>query len=223
MPGCLRFMCHSRPEIMFGVGMVSRFMQEPRHSHLVAAKRILRYLKGTSRCQILFASNVHASSQDSELELVAYIDSDWCGDKVDRRSTMRYVFFLENVPVSWCSSKQDVVALSTCEIEYIAACHTSCQGLWLLSLLKELNQVHNSGLELYVDNKSAINLAKNPITHLRSKHIETRFHFLRDQVNKGRVQLIHCSTTEQVADVFTKALKTESFQKFKEMLRVVSL
>ena len=111
--GCLRFLCHSRPEISFGVGLVSRYMKSPRQSHLVAAKRILRYLKGTLNHGVLFPTHLPNQKKDGILHLVAYSDSDWCGDRVDRRSTMGYVFFLGEAPFSWSSKKQDVVALST--------------------------------------------------------------------------------------------------------------
>src|ERR1044072_2529287 len=109
--GCLRFVCHTRHDISYSVGLVSRFMSDPRQTHLVAAKRILRYLKGTASFGVLFP----CQEEKVGLQLVAYSDSDWCGDKVDRRSTMGYVLFLSGVPICWCSKKQAVIALSTCE------------------------------------------------------------------------------------------------------------
>ena len=125
--GSLRYICHTRPELAFSVGMISKFMSDPRHSHMVAAKRILRYLRGTLNMGILFPH------QDEKVRphLVAYSDSDWCGDVLDRRSTMGYIFMIAGVPISWSSKKQSVVALSTCEAEYIAACSTTCQASWL--------------------------------------------------------------------------------------------
>ncbi|XP_057432268.1 secreted RxLR effector protein 161-like [Lotus japonicus] len=125
MVGSLRFICHTRPEISFSVGMVSRFMSEPRHSHQIAAKRILRYLKATLSYGIMFP----VQDEKEGLHLVAYSDSDWCGDLVDRKSTMRYILTFAGAPISWCSKKQSVVALSTCEAEYISACSVACQAL----------------------------------------------------------------------------------------------
>ncbi|CAH9115945.1 unnamed protein product [Cuscuta epithymum] len=136
---------------------------------------------------------------------------------------MGFVFFLGNTPISWCSTKQDVVALSTCEAEYIAACYAACQGLWLLHLFEELNLKITTSVQLYVDNKSAIDLARNPVFHGRSKHIETRFHFLRSQVKKGTIVLSHCSANLQIADGMTKALKTADFRKFRDILQLISI
>nr|KYP66838.1 Retrovirus-related Pol polyprotein from transposon TNT 1-94 [Cajanus cajan] len=218
--GSLRFICHSRPEIAFSVGLVSRFMNDPRQPHLVAAKRILRYLKGTLGYGIMFS---HQTKEDDGLRLVAYSDSDWCGDLVDRRSTMGQVFLFSGSPISWSSKKQTVVVLSTCEAEYIAACSAACQALWLSSLLSELKVSVDSGVELLVDSKSAIDLAKNPVSHGRSKHIDTKYHFLRDQVSKGRIKLKHCRTEVQLADIMTKSLKIERFRELRESLGVFCL
>jgi hypothetical protein len=116
-----------------------------------------------------------------------------------------------------------VVALSTCEAEYISACHAACQGVWLQSLLLEMHLNKNEEFELMIDNKSAISLAKNPVAHGRSKQIETKFHFLRDQASKGKLKLTHCKTDVQVADILTKPLKIERFKELRGMLKVTSL
>ncbi|XP_019438963.1 PREDICTED: uncharacterized protein LOC109344664 [Lupinus angustifolius] len=133
--GCLRFICHSRPEITYDAGVISRHMANPKQSHIIAAKRIMRYLKGTMNYGIMFPNQI----EESESYFVGYSDSYWCGDKEDRKSTSGYVFFMFGALVSWISKKQDVVALSTREAEYIAACNATCQGLWLTSLIAELN------------------------------------------------------------------------------------
>lgn len=115
---------------------------------------------------------------------------------VERKSTSGYIFFLNEAPISWCSKKQSVVALSSCEVEYIARCYGACQSIWLKELLSELKIMKESAVKLRMDNISAINLAKNPIRHGRSKHIEVKYHFLRDMVNKERIELSHCKTEE---------------------------
>lgn len=125
--------------------------------------------------------------------------------------------------MSWSSKKQQVVALSSCEAEYIAACMGGCQALWLQSLLKEMGMHTEDPMLLLVDNKSAINLAKNPVSHGRSKHIETRYHFLRDQVDKKNLKLEFCKSEEQLADILTKPLKRDTFVKLKVQLGIVSL
>ncbi|KAK2440889.1 putative mitochondrial protein [Trifolium repens] len=218
MVGSLRYACNSRPDICHSVWIVSRFMQSPKLSHMQAVKKILRYLQGTVDYGILYSN-----TDGNQRRLVGYCDSDWSGDKVERKSTMGYVFTLFNCPISWCSKKQNVVALSTCEAEYISACNAACQGIWLQSLLQEMMIDVDEEIELRVDNKSAINLAKNPIAHGRSKHIETKFHFLRDQVTKGKIKLVYCKTEAQGADIFTKPLKIERFKDLRKMLNVQSL
>jgi hypothetical protein len=124
--------------------------------------------------------------------------------------------------VSWCSKKQSVIALSSCEAEYVAGSLAACQANWLQSLLSEINIIADTTVVLKIDNKSAINLAKNPVSHGKSKHIETRFHFLRDQVTKGKLKLEYCSTDNQQADILTKAVKRDQFLKLRREMGVVS-
>jgi KUP system potassium uptake protein len=132
------------------------------------------------------------------------------------------LFKFQGASVSWCSKKQSVIALSSCEAEYVAESLAACQANWLQSLLSEIGIVEDITVVLKLDNKSAINLAKNPISHGKSKHIETRFHFLRDQVNKGKLILEYCSTNNQQADILTKAIKRDQFLKLRREMGVVS-
>lgn len=155
--------------------------------------------------------------------LEAFSDSNWSGDAVERKSTSGYLFLFLKAPISWCSKKQMVVALSSCEVEYIAASQAACQILWLESLLEELKIPYKKPAELFVDNKSSISLTKNPIAHGRCKHIEVKFHFLRDQVNKGRLEMIHCRTEVQATDILTKPMKSERFRELRRMIGVVEL
>ncbi|CAJ2632851.1 unnamed protein product [Trifolium pratense] len=215
--GSLRYLCQTRPDISYAVGYVSRFMSKPLKPHLLAAKRILRYINGTIHYGVLFPY-----SKDSvKLELNGFSDADWCGDKVDRRSTSGYLFKFQNAPVSWCSKKQSVIALSSCEAEYVAGSLAACQANWLQSLLNEMKIIDNITVMLKIDNKSSINLAKNPVSHGKSKHIETRFHFFRDQVNKGKLSLEYCSTDNQQADIMTKAVKRDQFLKLSREIGIV--
>ena len=114
-----------------------------------------------------------------------------------------------------------MVALSTCEAEYIAACSATCQALWLSSLINELKVSLDEAIELIVDNKSAIDFSKNLVSHGKSKHIDTKFHFLRDQVSKGGIKLRHCRSEVQLADIMTKSLKAERFKELRKLLNVV--
>jgi hypothetical protein len=217
--GSLRYLCNTRPDLAYSVGIVSRFMEKPKTSHLIAVKRILRYVKGTIECGILFP----ASDRGREVKLVGYTDSNWCGDIEDRKSTAGYVFYYGGAPISWCSKKEPVVALSSCEAEYIAASLSTCQAIWLKNLIEEISQAKIESVKLRIDNVSAINLAKNPIAHGRSKHIELRFHYLREQVNNGNLTLEHCRSEDQFADLFTKAVTVKVFQKLRDQMGIESV
>ena len=112
------------------------------------------------------------------------------------------------------------MALSTCESKYIAGCMEACQAIWLENILKEMEIKVSRPISFLIENKSAISLARNPVLHGRSKHIEAKFHFLREQVNKGALQIVHCSTELQLADIFTKALKVDRFIKLRSLIEM---
>lgn len=128
--GSLRYLTCTRPDIAYSVGIVSRYMEDPRHSHLKAIKRILRYIRGTESLGLLY-------SKANGFKLVGYSDSDWCGDVDDRKSTSGYVFYMGNTAFTWLSKKQPIVTLSTCEAEYVAASWCVCHTIWLRNLLRE--------------------------------------------------------------------------------------
>ncbi|PNX97389.1 cationic amino acid transporter 1-like protein [Trifolium pratense] len=214
--GSLRYLCNTRLDLAYSVGIVSRFMERPKSSHLIEVKRLLRYVKGTIYYGIVFP----ASDRKKECKLVSYTYSNWCGDHEDIKSTAGYMFFYGGAPISWCSKKEPVVALSSCEAEYIAASLSTCQAIWLMNLIKEISQDKREAVILKIDNVSDINLAKNPIAHGRSKHIELRFHYLREQVNNGNLALIHCRSEEQVAELLTKAVIVQVFEKLRSEMGI---
>ncbi|XP_014506331.1 uncharacterized protein LOC106766087 [Vigna radiata var. radiata] len=216
MVGSLRYLCNTRPDICYSVGLISRFMHNPRVSHLNAVKRILRYLKGTYKYGILLTKG----EPGGEVRVTTYSNLDWCRDKGDRKSTTGNVFFLEGAPNSWSCTEEPVVALSSCEAEYIAACEATCQAAWLDSLMRELKIEVKGKVRLLVDNKSAIDLTKHPTSHGRSKHIETRFHFIREQVSKGKLEVLYCRSEDQIVDILTKALKGEHFLTLRKQIGV---
>ncbi|RYR09971.1 hypothetical protein Ahy_B05g078415 isoform B [Arachis hypogaea] len=213
--GSLRYLTATRPDIVFGVGLLSRFIEEPCTNHLQAAKRILRYIKGTLNDGIYYENT-------NEVNLVGYTDSDWAGDIETRKSTSGFVFHLGSGAISWSSKKQPVVALSTAEAEYIAAASCATQAVWLRRILEELNEKQSTPTTIFCDNKSAIALCKNPVFHGRSKHIDIRVHKIRELVNEKEVFIEYCPTEDQVADIFTKPLKTELFYKLKRMLGMIN-
>jgi len=211
--GSLRYFTITRPDIVYGVGLVNRYMETPMETHWLSAKRIIRYIKGTMNLGLFYAYG-------DEAKLVGYSDSDWGCDQDERKSTTRYVFYFSSTTFSWTSKKQAIVALSIYEAEYVAASSTVCETIWLRNLLKELENPQEEPIVIYVDNQSTIKLAKNPIQHGKSKHIDTRFHFLRDHVKRKTIELQYCHTTEQVADIFTKPLAGAIFMRLRDMLGI---
>ncbi|KAL5802513.1 hypothetical protein ACOSQ4_030818 [Xanthoceras sorbifolium] len=144
-------------------------------------------------------------------DLVGYTDSDWAGDVKDRKSTSGFVFHMGSGAISWSSKKHQVVALSTTEAEYMAAASTACQAVWLWRLCDELKQKQQFPTKIYCDNKSAISPIKNPVFHGRSKHIDIKFHYIRDLVKENEIAMEFCKSEEQIADILTKPLKAETF------------
>nr|GFA81579.1 retrovirus-related Pol polyprotein from transposon TNT 1-94 [Tanacetum cinerariifolium] len=177
------------------------------------AKRILRYIKGTVDYGMFYSTS-------EDFKLVGYSGSNWAESKDDGRSTSGFLFFLGNNAFTWSSKKQPIVTLSSCEAEYIAATSCVCHAIWLRSMLKELHMEQEDATEIYVNNKSAIDLAKNPVYHDRSKHINTRYHFIRECIAKKDVRVIHTSSEDQVADIFTKPLNERDFTRQRMMLGV---
>ncbi|CAM8885291.1 unnamed protein product [Rhodiola kirilowii] len=211
--GCLMYLTTTRPDIMFPVCYLSRFMSCPKEAHLTGAKRVLRYIKGSTKLGLFYMR--------SEVDLfVGYTDSDFAGDVDSSKSTSGYVFIMSNAAVAWSSRKQPIVTLSTTEAEYVAACACACQSLWMKKILESFNQSQYKGVTIYCDNTSSIKLSKNPIFHGRTKHIKVRFHFLRDLVKEGEIDLLHCKTENQRADIMTKPLSLDLFLKMRELLGV---
>ena len=207
--GSLIYLTMTRPNIIYAVSLISRYMSRPTMSHWLAAKRILMYLKGTTELGILY------KKEEGNVKLLAFTDSGYASDLDDMRSTSSYVFRIGHGAMSWSSKKQPVVTLFTTEAEYIAAALCVCQCMWLKKILKTIGVEDNEGTEIQCDNSSAIQLSKNPVFHGQSKHIDVRFYFLRDLVNDDVVKLRYCKSQEQIADLMTKPLKLEQFEKLR--------
>jgi hypothetical protein len=214
MVGCLMYLLATRPDLAYSVCLIARYMERPTEIHAASAKRILRYLKGTLNYGILYKKDELGS------ELKGWTDSDYAGDLDDRKSTSGYVFKLGSGAISWSSKKQAIVTLSTTEAEFVAAASCACQGMWLRKILQHLGHTQNECTKIYCDNSSSIKLSKNPIMHGRCKHIDVRYHFLRDLTKDGIVEMVHCNSGDQIADIFTKPLKLDSFYKLRAMLGV---
>lgn len=216
MVGSLMYLTATRSDLMYAVCLISRYMEKPTDVHLQAAKRILRYLKGTADLGIFYRKN-------GSDELIAYADSDYASDVDDRKSTSGYVFLLGTGAISWSSKKQPVVTLSTTEVEFFAAASCVCQGVWIRRIIGNLGHSQDGCTTIFCDNTSTIKLSKNPVMHGRSKHIDVRFHFLRELAKDGVIELVYCSTRDQVSDILTKPLKVDTFLKLRSLLGLCSL
>nr|KAJ0191977.1 hypothetical protein LSAT_V11C800434060 [Lactuca sativa] len=202
MIGSLLYLMASRPDIMFGTILCARFQANPEESHLMAVKRIFRYLNGTQNLALWYL-------RDSAFEIFGYTDSDYAGSNLDKKNTSGGCHFLGNRLISWSSKKQTSVAISTAEAEYVVARRCCAQLLWIQNQLLDYG-IKFSKTPIYCDNTSAIQITQNPVQHSKTKHIEIRHHFIRDNVEKGKVVLEHVKTSEQLADIFTKALDSQT-------------
>ena len=185
-------------------------------SHWEAGKRVLRYIKGTFDHGILY-------KQVETPRLIAYCDSDYGGSIDDSQSISGYVFSFGSGMISWQSKKQKVVALSSAEAEYMSITLVGCQAIWMRGILKELKHPQEKPTVIYCDNKSAIALTKNPVYHGKNKHVRIKYHFIRELVSHGEVEVIFCKSNDQAADVLTKALKIGDFVKMKDKLGVIQV
>ncbi|MCH90612.1 putative gag-pol polyprotein [Trifolium medium] len=212
MIGSLLYLTASRPAIAFAVGVCARYQADPKASHLLQVKRILKYVSGTCDYGLMYT---HGGGSN----MVGYCDADWAGSADDRKSTSGGCFFLGCNLISWFSKKQNSVALSTTEAEYIAAGSSCSQMVWMKQMLREYN-VEQDVITLYCDNLSSISISKNPVQHSRTKHIDIRHHYIRDLVEDKVVTLEHIATEEQLADILTKALDANRFEELRGKLGI---
>ena len=147
-------------------------------------------------------------------------DSDWGGCVDDMKSTSGYTFSLGSGMFSWSSKKQESVAQSSAETEYVSAATATSQAIWLRRILEDIGEKQEKAAEILCDNKSAIAMAKNPVYHSRTRHIAIKHHFIRKTIEEGEVELNFCMSEEQIFNIFTKALPKEKFQFLRETLGV---
>jgi hypothetical protein len=213
MIGSLLYLCASRPDIMLSVCMCARFQANPKEVHLGAVKRIMMYLVYTPKFGLWY-------TKGSTFDLIGYSNADYAGCKIDRKSTSGTCQFLGSSLVSWASKKQNSVALSTAEAEYITASHCCAQLFWMRQTLRDYGY-KLSKVPLLCDNERAIRMADNPIEHSCTKHIDIRYHFLRDDHQKGDIEIAYVSTHNQLADIFTKPLDEKTFSKLRNELNIL--
>lgn len=193
----------SRPDITYAVNQASRFLNNPGKRHWMAVKRILRYLKGTANNGILYDGN------NSKLKV--YTDADFANNTDNRKSISGYISILSNAPITWSSKQQKCVARSTAEAEYVSASDAAQEVVWLRSFISELTGKRQLSIELLVDNQSAIKLMKNTEQHKLTKHIDVKYHYIRECVENNIFVPLYVPSEAQLADFLTKPLHKEKF------------
>ena len=211
----IHIMSGTRPDLSYFVTKLSQNIARPTEANLIAAKHVLRYLKGTTEQSLKFKKGADT------LKLIGYCDSDWAGDVVDRCGMSGYGFQLlkEGPLISWRCRKQATVALSTCEAEYMALTEAVQEAKFLKQLCVDLNVAQvRYRVVINVDNQDAINLAKNPMYHKMSKHIQVRYHFIRDEIRSGKIELQYVPTEDNATDIFTKPVTKLKLERFKTFI-----
>jgi transposase InsO family protein len=214
--GALLYLCNTRPDLSQAVSVLSKFVNDPSAEHEVAFKRVLRYLRGTT------GEGVAYKGQGSDL-LEGWADADYAGDPEDRKSTSGFLLTINGRPVSWTSRKQKTVALSSTEPEYVSLSNLCQEVKWFRQLLQDVDSPQLAPTTLFEDNQGAQATANNPTSHQRMKHVDVRFHFIREQVANGEVRIQYCPTSQNVADILTKPLSAEVIARHKQSLGVGAL
>ena len=204
-------MC-TRLDISMAISVISQYQSDPGDSHWMAVKHVLKYLKGTKDKFLVYG--------DGDLQVRGYADSDFQSDLDDRKSTSGYVFILNGAAVSWKSTKQGSTADSTTEAEYIAASEAAKEAVWIRKFVAELGIVPSSKdpIPLFCDNNGAIAQAKEPRAHQRSKHVERKYHIIREILARGDIIICRVDSINNVADPLTKALTPKLFEKHVEAM-----
>ncbi|GJZ42651.1 hypothetical protein Tco_0589906 [Tanacetum coccineum] len=215
MIGSLMYLTASRPDIMFAVCACSRFQVTPKSSHLSVVKRIFRYLKGKPKLGLWYP-------RVSSFDLESYLDRDYAGANLCRKSTTRGCQFLGRRLISWQCKKYTIVATYTTEAEYVAAASCCGQVLWIQNQMLDYG-FNFMNTKIYIDNESTICIVKNPVYHSKTKHIAIRHHFIRDAYEKKLIQVLKIHTDDNVADLLTKAFDvSRGLIEFRESLRRVT-
>ncbi|KAK8500692.1 hypothetical protein V6N12_005714 [Hibiscus sabdariffa] len=205
----------TRPDLSYALSMTSRYQANPGEGHWTAVKNILKYLRRTKDLFLVYGG-------EEELRIKGYTDASFQTDKDDSRSQSGIVFCLNGGAVSWKSSKQDTVADSTTEAEYIAASEAAKEAVWIKKFITELGVIPSIGdaVDLYCDNNGAIAQAKEPRSHQRSKHILRRFHLIREIIDRGDVEICKVHTDDNIADPLTKPLTQQKHDRHTESLGI---
>ncbi|SOV03550.1 uncharacterized protein UDID_19085 [Ustilago sp. UG-2017a] len=204
----------TRPDLSLTVGVLARHMREPSQEHYQAAQWVLRYLESTKEVGLVYRAS------ESQEPLVAHSDANWASDAtIQRRSTSGSVVLVYGNPVAWKSATQKCVSLSAVEAEFIAATEATCEVLFLKQLLRSIG-IATGTPTVYSDNTGCIQVSKDPAQHWKLKHIDTKYHFVRNNVQEGRVQIKYVDTTRNLADVLTKPIGRQAMQQARSGLHL---
>ena len=188
----------SRPDICYAVCVLSRFMSAPKEKHWRYVKQLLRYIKTTRDYELVYPVS-------ESINLTGYTDSDHAGDLGDRKSTGGFAFILSGCTISWRSMKQKTIAISSTEAENVAMSEATTEAIWLKAILSELS-IDIGTITMCNDNQSSMHIIRNPSSHNRSKHIDVRFHFIRDHYQNGTISLKYIESEKLCADFLTKGV-----------------
>jgi histone deacetylase 1/2 len=212
--GGLQYLTHTRPDISFAVNKVCQLLSQPTDVHWEAVKRTLRYIKGTLQTGLQIRKSPSTG-------ISIFTDADWAGCEDDRRSTGGYAVFVGPNLISWSSKKQPTISRSSTEAKYKALANGTAEAIWIESLLKELGVLQQRTPIIWCDNLGDTYLTANPVFHARTKHIEIDFHFVRERVTAGELDVRFISSNNQLADVFTKPATRQMLDQFKTNLNLV--
>ncbi|KMQ86152.1 retrovirus-related pol polyprotein from transposon tnt 1-94 [Lasius niger] len=199
---------HTRPDIAASVSILSQRVKQPTETDWTEAKRVVRYLKGTKNLRLKLGGNTNG--------LIVYSDADWAEDTTDRKSHSEHLFLYNGGAIAWSCRKQTCTAWSSCEAEYIALAEASRELIWIRKLLEDFDETETKATKIYEDNQSAIKMVKSKEFRNRTKHINTKYHFVNDLVEKEVVDLQYCPTEEMTADMLTKPLQSVKLRKHRE-------
>ena len=216
-------MIGSRPDLAFAVSNVSRYMEKPTLQHWNAVKHIFRYIRGTSNTYIKYGFQSDSTTSLDTNSIISYCDADWAGDPDSCKSTTGFITFFNRAPISWNSRLQPTVAKSSTEAEYIGLSSVCDEIIWLRQLFLDLDHPLTTPTIIYEDNQGAIDLSYNPVHHKRTKHINVRFHSIREKIAEGSIEVKHISTDHQIADIFTKALPKSRFNQLNSFIFLNSM
>lgn len=212
--GCLLFVSlNSRPDISASIAILAQKISKPTKYDWNELKRVVQYLKGTANYQLYLAAR-------DKSDLIGYADANWGESRHDRKSNSGFVFMLNGGVVSWCSKKQNCVALSSTEAEVIALAEATKEVIWIKQLLFEIGQEINIPITIYEDNQSCRHMILNGNASNRTKHIDVRCHFVKDHIKEGLINCLYCSSGEMIADILTKPLQRIKFEKFRSLMGV---